>query len=470
MLLASCSAPAVTPTTEVLTETVPTQTAPAPTKTATALPTAAATAVPHHVDLDPQAIEGMTVRVWHAQRNETKALLEKLVQQFNQENDYGLTVSLHHELSDTIMNDVLLSPPAKDDFPHLVIADSAWIKAWQTAGYLMTLLQPYIDHPETGLKVQGVPEVMPQMLAQEQFNGNLTALPLWHHPHLLYYNNAFGQTLGYANPPANLTDFTKQACDALASVNQDSDPDNDGTGGWIVTNQAGALMSWLMAFDPGKSDYSNFPADSDRDLFINTLNWLRDLYDQGCIWQSRLPEPYYYFTSHNALFYSGTLSEIPIQEQSFNSSATNALDDWQLIPYPASSAETDPDPWVFSTGVSAGIFTDTAEEQFAAWVFLSWLMQPENLAALSLSAQAWPVQDTEEIDHFYRENASAELIKTLPYRKFIHPSSLPADWMSDELVLSDGFGYAFSQGAKKEDITLVWEQILETINEIQQIR
>ena len=461
-----------TPTAETAAETLPVTATAVKTQTAkiSVSPAVTATTLPHHLALTAGDVDGMEIRIWHAQRNEVKAELEALVETFNRENSYNLTVVLHQELSDSIMNDALLEPPSKDDFPHIVIAESPWIKNWQSIGYPMTILQPYIDHPTQGFLALDIPPIIPQMLEQEKYNGNLTALPLWHQPELLFYNQTFGQMLGYTQSPRTQKDFADQACAAWAANLADADSENDGTGGWILTDSSGALISWMMATEPENADFSQFPQEKDGAIFYETVNWIRDLYAQGCVWQSRLPDPYDYFSNHNALFYSGTFEDISIQERSFNASEKNSLDDWTLIPYPVSDSSTEEsDSLVFSTAVSAGIFTGTAEEQFASWLFLSWLMQPERLTRLALAAQAWPVQDTKEVNAEFTAGTSPEMAETLNLRELIQPSGLPAKWMTDELVLSDGFSHAFSPGVDSSAIPGIWDQILSTLTEIEEI-
>ena len=437
--------------------------------TPTIHPTTSSTSLPQHVNLGLEDVAGMTIRVWHAQQNETKSKLEELVNQFNSENEYGFSVSLHNELSDSILNDVLMTPPPANEFPNIVIAGSPWLKSWQAAKFPMVMLQTYIDHPTYGFEAQGIPPVMDSMLSQEYYRGNLTALPLWHLPEFLFYNDTFGQILGFSTPPANRDDFTEQICAALAAVNSDSDPDNDGTGGWILTSSPGAVISWMMTTAPQKADFSNFPEEKDRDLFTETVTWLRALFDQGCVWQSRLSEPFDYFANHNALLYSGTFADIPFQRRAFENADSNRLDDWTLIPYPLNNSDNENSSVIFSTAVSAGIFTGTAEEQFASWLFLSWLMKPENLTELALAANAWPVQDTPEITKMVKEKADSKIYASLKWRTAIQPSPLPADWNTDSLVLSDGFAYAFSPGMNITKIPEIWDQIESTLTEIKQV-
>ncbi|HRY22111.1 MAG TPA: hypothetical protein P5198_11390, partial [Flexilinea sp.] len=120
--------------------------------TPTIHPTASSTSLPQHVNLGLEDVAGMTIRVWHAQQNETKSKLEELVNQFNSENEYGFSVSLHNELSDSILNDVLMTPPPANEFPNIVIAGSPWLKSWQAAKFPMVMLQTYIDHPTYGFE------------------------------------------------------------------------------------------------------------------------------------------------------------------------------------------------------------------------------------------------------------------------------------------------------------------------------
>lgn len=436
-----------------------------PVPTPTLLPTN--TPFPPHLDLSTEEITGMEIQIWHGQRDKVKKELEYLVAKFNDENEYGLKVFLTAELSDIDLNQRVVENAFSGSLPNLIISDSFWLRQWQSEKIPLVNLEDYMIHPVWGFDAMGITPIMDPMLSQERFNGLLIGLPLWHNPFWLFYNKTWAQELGFSNPPVTMDDFSQQSCAARDALNNDSDPQNNGTGGWILSTNENTLMSWLLNRRAVNSTLENFPQNTDSESFIAVSQWLRDLFNQGCLWQSRLSEPYNYFSDHMALFYSGSFSDIQLQRMAFQNHAMNRDDEWELIPYPrATDHGKIRNPQIYSTGTSIGIFTATAREQFASWQFLSWLMKDENITELALVADGWPVQESAAADQYYQDNANSKIYQSLGLRKYISPVQLPADWNIHSLVLADGFGNVFNASTLYEKIPEIWTQIEDTLAEI----
>lgn len=454
------------------------ETFPTPTLTATAsdipntlepsvTPTPTETPLPPHLGLSPQDVEGIEIQVWHGQRDEVKKELEFLTAKFNDENEYGIKVSLSAELSDLQLNDSILENAAGGELPDIVISDSHWLRLWQAEKIPLTNLQDYVDHPDYGFDALGITPVMDPMLAQEKYNGSLIGLPLWHNPALLFYNRTWAQNLGFSNPPETMNDFSEQICAAMDALNNDADIDNNGTGGWILSTKTETLMSWIVNTAAANSNLDNFPHQAGSDTFLEISNWLRDLFDKGCVWQSRVSEPYDYFAQRYALLYSGSFSDIQLQRRAFADNESTGSDEWEVIPYPRMTDNGKlREPQIYSSAVSVGIFTATAEEQFASWLFLSWLMKDENLIELALTAEGWPVQDSPEVNRAFKENANSKIYQSLNLRKYIRPLQLSTDWNISSLVLADGFEHVFNASTPYDKIPDIWMQIQETLSEI----
>lgn len=447
----------ITPTSMVSTDT------PSPTKT----PLSTETPFPPHLNLSTEEISGMEIQIWHGQRDKIRQELEYLAAKFNDENKYGLKVILTGELSDIDLNERVVENATSGSLPNLIISDSFWFRQWQSEKIPLVNLEAYMDHPAWGFDAMGIAPIFDLMLSQERYNGLLIGLPLWHNPGWLFYNKTWAQELGFSNPPVTIDDFSKQACAARDALNNDADPKNNGTGGWILSTNEMTMMSWLLNHQYQNSSLENFSIDSSADSFVAVAQRLRDLYNQGCIWQSRLSEPYDYFSDRMALFYSGLFDDIQLQRMAFQNQAVKQDDEWELIPYPRMTDQGNiQTPQIYSTGVSIGIFTATAKEQFASWQFLSWLMKDRQIDELALTADGWPVQDSDDSDRYYMENANSKIVQSLEMRKYLVPVQLPVDWNISRLVLTDGFGNAFNASTLYEKIPEIWAQIQDTLAEI----
>ncbi len=458
LALSSCSLPTVPTASPTDLPKTSTPIAATATRHVTATPagTATPTALPYHLDIDTESLRGNTLLLWHAQQSVVNDLLETLATDFNQENEFGIQVKLVQFGSDALLVHNLLVKKVDTPAPQIVLLESS--QNHQLGQNIrMTPLKGYYEHPLWGLEAQQIPAINPIWLKSLD-----RSLPLWELPALLFYNDTYGRQLGFDSPPQTQEELEKQMCAAAVAINNDDNPDNNGTGGWIISGSADAFLSWMAS----RADLE--PAVADASLkqfgeqFTETLTWLQGLKDQGCIWPSRLPEPYDYFASHQALVYSGTLADIKNQARAFSHNQVNSTDDWSLIPYPAKSGSTQ----VLTDEVEISILMGTAEEQFASWLFLSWLLKGDNALRLAVAADGWPVQSDIALDKTYREMTMTQNYAALQYREIALPAPYPENWQVVKEVMSDGVNYFFSAYSKVTDSSLIWEQIQETVNEI----
>jgi multiple sugar transport system substrate-binding protein len=110
------------------------------------------------------------------------------------------------------------------------------------------------------------------------------------------------------------------------------------------------------------------------------------LYDSGCAWLSESEPPEAEFASRQGLFSTGSVSGIPHQAQTFERLAND--DEWRVIPFP--SSQQNPSLPVY--GPSFVVFQSTSEEQLASWLFIKWLLSPQNQARLVEVTGSFPLQ------------------------------------------------------------------------------
>jgi ABC-type glycerol-3-phosphate transport system substrate-binding protein len=190
--------------------------------------------------------------------------------------------------------------------------------------------------------------------------------------------------LGFEQAPQTPDQFQQQACAASRANRQDNSPDNDGTGGWIVSTQYAGMGGWLSAFgarvsEPGSSQYH-----FDTQPVQKAFTFLRGLYDQGCAWLAEGEPPEGEFASRLGLFSTGSMLGIPYQKQAFQQA--NNPDQWTVIPFPSPSGKAAIEVY----GSYYVALPSTPEKQLAAWLLLKWLEAPENQAALIQAGGGFP--------------------------------------------------------------------------------
>lgn len=452
--LCSCNmpqpAPTATPTSDATATPIP------PSATPTCTPTPTETPLPEVLAVDTNSLKGTKLTLRFSLDGAAIASVRTLAEQFNQENPYGITVSAEAAYSANELENALNEGLQTD----LVIADSAWLRA-ENMGRFMNLTDlmnasAVLAEPETAL--------MPILLETEEQDGAYYALPLWAEPAFLFYNATWALELGFESQPASLSAFYDQLMAAFNANYQDKDEGKHGTGGWIVTSDAGAVMSWLLAFDDGGHTPGEILRDPNGDAFGKAAEWLRQLYDNGGAWTSRLTEPYDYFADRYALVYSGTYADAERQYNAFENASDHGFDNWDLMPYPRSSAADA--PRIYADAISVAVPEGDAKQVRAAWLFIEWLYSDEHAASLALDAGGWPVQDNETVTKLYRSSGKDKLYQSLSLRQYLVNSSADENWTQDQLILSDGFAYIFNPSTAAEDIPNIWEQIGSSIAEI----
>jgi ABC-type glycerol-3-phosphate transport system substrate-binding protein len=157
------------------------------------------------------------------------------------------------------------------------------------------------------------------------------------------------------------------------------------------------------------------------------------LCDEGCIWTSRNPEPYEYFAKRQALFYSATVQDVMIQAGKNNQYKNE--DEWTVIAYPVSEKK----PVVLMNGPSYSIAASTPEQQLASWIFIHWMLKPENQTRIVMSSGSIPVSAAavSQLSTFQqRYPAWQHSILWIPIAQ---PSPRGADWRVARGVLEDSF-------------------------------
>ncbi len=439
-----------------------------PTNTPTPRPTATATPIPEYLTIRSEDLAGTKLILRSSLNGAEQKELEELVNLFNKENEEGITVQLIHAASLDELSSI--TSAQSRDKTDLVIADSAWLRRQNEYGKPFMELSPFMNAQDLALEGANIEPLMDVMLKTENQNGNYYALPLWAEPAFLFYNKTWAIELGYEEAPSDLAAFAEQACAAGKANYTDKDNSKYGTGGWIVSSAPEDVLSWLLIFTQNEETPGELIQSAEGDVFIDTASWLRNLFDNGCAWNSRVREPYDYFANRFALFYSGTYADAKRQYSAFEQSDSHGFDNWELIVYPTRESGGKKNPRIYADTTSVAVLqSEDAKKVNAAWRFIRWIYRDEHAAELALSAEGWPVQDNDEITKLYRKSGKDKLYQTLSYRQYLVNNNADENWLTDQMILADGFNYVFNPSAKPEDIAGIWEQIGTIIAEINEV-
>ena len=410
------------------------------------------------ISVDTSKLDKLQIRVLHPWTEDTGLQFTRLVDQFNQTNQWGIFVielapgsaglvqeKYRELLLDNLAPDVLVMSPAQ-----LLHSDAVY-------GNILDL-NPYVVSTKFGLSTAEQEDFLPVFWNESLVQGKRFGIPAQRTTEMLFYNVTWAKELGFTNPPKTWGAFREQTCAANASKRKDADPGDDGIGGWLINTNALTTLSWLRIFgsDPIQETSSRFLSVESEEAFSALLKLSTD----SCAWLSRQPQPYDYFTKRQALVYSGSMQDL--RKQTHNNTRLESKDEWIVLSYPPGNGE----PFVLTEGIDYGITTSTDERQLAAWLFVRWLSAPNQQAWLLRSSGTLPlgeavlplVSDLEEDYPVWgKAVALTDYAVTLPASK---------DLDTIKTVVEDGGWQLYKTGLKSDAIQTLLSQIDMTILEL----
>ena len=342
---------------------------PLPTATITPPPPIATVAPGSGVGIPQEALKGVTVQAWMPWFGADTGLFQSQVDDFNSSNPWGITVQAVSQQSYTELYDSVIAALASQQRPQLVIALPAQALSWDEIGQVVDLTR-YVGDPKYGLTPSEVQDFPAVFLSQDAVGSRRLGMPAQRTARFMLYNATWARELGFNSPPQTTASFMQQACRAHQTMLTDSDRTNDGQGGWLVDDSATTFLSWMDAFGGGIVDGSNYHFLSPKNL--SALTFVKQLYDAGCAWM--VPSdtaPADAFAARHALFATAALEDLPDYSRAM--AAAGNSDEWTVLPFPGQNQGT-----LVVYGSSYVVLKSTPEQQLASWLFVRWLLSPQN--------------------------------------------------------------------------------------------
>lgn len=410
--------------------------------------------MPVYLEVDPEDLSGTVIQMVHPWVGPVADVIQSAATRFSLSNPYDIWVEVEAAGSDSALLDYLDQALIEGEPPGLVVTYPYHLVLFEDR-YFSVPLTDYIMHPEWGLSPDALADIPTIFLDQYTIDGDLTAVPIAPQATVLFYNQTWAQELGFSSGPENDADFHQQSCAAVYANNQDKDEGNDGTGGWLISFDPVTLTSWYSAFGGELTDDGVLQFDTPEAR--QSFGYLKSVYDEGCIWIGRRPEPYYYFANRFALMYAGSLTQIP--HQSSWMTASESADAWHVRGFPGPDGEQ-----ILIGGPGLVLTADTPEKQLAAWLFARFLLTNEVQADLAEAGFTLPVRRgaltllTEFAD---RNPQWAEAVDMVDVAR---PLPISDSWGVGQWVLQDAiYSYMLSE---KPDLDLTLEQLDAMINEL----
>jgi ABC-type glycerol-3-phosphate transport system substrate-binding protein len=392
--------------------------------------------------VDPAALRGIDIQVWHAFAGGAADIFASQVAQFNSTNEWGIHVTPAAYGDYPSLYDAVTTAIDSGTAPDLAATLPEQALAWHASGAVVDLTA-YLRDAAWGLDENALADFPSAFWSQDATDGLQLGVPAQRSARFLFYNATWARELGFDQPPETSDDFRRQACAANAFYRSDADLSNDGYGGWIVDADWQTTYSWLLAFGGGALAGTTYGFRTDPNLAA--LQFLKGLYDDHCAWLSTDPTPFDPFAHRLALFISGDLAEIPLVAGAM--SRLGSRDDWTLIPFPGTNGRA-----LVAYGPSYTVLTSTPEKQLAAWLFARWLLMSQNQAPWVEAAGTFPLR-LSVLDQVgpYRA-ASPQWEAAVGYLPLAQGVPHLASWRKVRYVLEDGVTALFQSNTPLDQI------------------
>lgn len=435
--------------------------------TPTALPAIPSTPnvkTPSALGVTPAELRGVQVILWHPWVGENEATLQAIVDEFNQTNQWGITVDTSGYEGFGRLDEAVESARLTNTLPEVIVDYGYQARHWDGMDALVDL-NPYITDPVWGLSNDEQADFYPGFWAEdvifEEDSGvsRRLGIPYYRSAYVMFYNQSWAQELGYPKPPLTAEDFRVRACAAAEHVSKQGDKSALGKGGWLITPQPGVMLGWLFAFGSPITDPSGHGYKLNTPETQRALEYLKGLQASGCAWSDTEADAKVEFANRQALFIVGSLFDIPAQQQAFAQAGNN--DDWLVIPFPSNI-----EPVVDSYGPSLLITRSDPARQLAAWLAVEWLVYPPNQANWAEALGTYPTRQSSlsYLPEASRSNPQqAQAMELLPKTRS-EPSL--ASWSVMRWVFEDVMGQLFTPQFGADQIPTLLENLQSVATEI----
>lgn len=343
------------------------------------------------VTIPAELPEGITITYWHEWDGAQQEAIDIIINDFNDNNPYGITVEQVYQGNTGGLRDQLTAAITSGELPNLsgaIFADVA--QSYYLDGVLVPL-DAYYNDATWGFSAEEQADLNQDLLninriQGEPYNGQLLAWPIGVSGTILSVNLDMLSALGYDAPPTTFEEFHDIAC----AANEMTGANGEDVMGFPFRINNFDLYSFALSmgaqvYDP-ETGYYNFTDEG----FISTLQFFQDLMAEGCAY---VPETAFQNTQHFAYSLNpmavGSSVGVPFIRSDIAASVEAGgveIENWTNTTTPW----TDGNRTLQVSMRSIGMFVSTPEEQLATWLFIKHMASPASQVTWTEYAQYQP--------------------------------------------------------------------------------
>ncbi len=401
---------------------------------------------------------GQTIVWWHQHSGSREEGLLPMIEEFNSTNECGITLEAQNQGGYDEIRDKVNASIAAGEQPAALIVGYQNDQAFYQLNNALADFNVFVDDATWGLTAEEKADFFPAFFEQSVhpvFDNQRLGFPPNRSMEVLYYNQTWLEELGFAGPPSTPEEFKEMACAA-------TEANGDGTGGYILRDDASAVASWTFAFggdvltEDGTQYLFNGPAT------VEAMTFLKGMYDEGCAFLFTDGFPNTEFANRRAIFAQGSSSGLPFYAADIATVATEKgtePDVWGVAAIPHTTAE----PVMNIYGGDIMITNTSPEQQLAAWLFTKWFTSSEVQAQWVEVSNYFPTRAGAEqyLADYVSENPQwGQALELLPFSAY-EPQLI------SYTAARDAVSEAFNQIIQGADIQATLDTVTAAANENQ---
>lgn len=426
------------------------------TPTFTAVPTPTS-----QFNIDTSSMNGLKITFWHFSSGIEGRKISSLVEEYNRTNPFKYSVeAIYKGGVDDLYSELNHALTSTGKMPDLTLGFSYQAQKWEQTRPVILDQNAFILDPIWGLPSEDIKSIFPEIFDSDVVNDKRWGFPAWRNAEVLYYNQSWASELGFKQSPASLLDLKKQVCSSASDFAKKQDENKNGKGGLIISTHYSSVLAWLYAFESEivKPDFKGYQFNTS--AAQNTFAYLRDLYDEQCSWLPKFQPPNSEFANRQGLILSAKFSDIPHIRDEFSKAGNT--DQWSIIPFPS----TNNLPLVTLYGPSYIQFQSQLPREVASWLFIKWMIQPENQIRLAEAGYSLPIYNFEIVQDFVQSDSSQTWLKALNMVSNTNHEPTLGSWFDVRWTIADANRQLYQWYFEADQIPSMVKLLDQTANDL----
>lgn len=322
--------------------------------------------------VNKEDLQGIEVILWQPWLGAQEQVFQSFIDEFNKSNEWEITVKMRTIGGIDELAKEVQTAWGSPNLPDLVVAYAFQAQNWQKIKPLVLDWQPYVADVQWGIPVSEQESLLPNIWQSSVVASMRWGIPARRDGEVMFANQSWAQELGFFSLPDTPEAFRKQACAAATASPKDPQTKLPLSGGWVLNQEYPAIFGWISAFQGDIIDAEKMTFRFSSNEVKQSFQYLRSLYDEGCIIQLKDINPSDALAERKGLFVSASSSEIPEFQNAFNLSGNS--DEWTVFPIPAVGGKTR----MAVYGVDYILLQSDQQHQLASWLFVKWMISAQN--------------------------------------------------------------------------------------------